>query len=86
MGIERRFRGEGAFFLANGRRLETVAFRIEQEGSGATFLYCAPTIQISIHIAMRDPWLVSKELQMSAIKFERTAILIGFFARRIQFV
>jgi hypothetical protein len=54
MGIERRFRGEGAFFLANGRRLETVAFRIEQEGSGATFLYCAPTIQISIHIAMRD--------------------------------
>lgn len=49
MGIELRLRGKnGEFLLANGSRLSTGPFWIEQTNSGRTFLYCERNLAIAL--------------------------------------
>lgn len=51
MRIERRLRGTGAFVLSNGNHLPSTTFRIEQSGSGRTFLYCERSFPLGLRAA-----------------------------------
>lgn len=51
MSVELRLRGTGAFILTQGGQLPNVNFRIEQIGSGRTFLYCDRIIPLILMVA-----------------------------------
>jgi hypothetical protein len=53
IGIERRLYGNGTFVLANGGVLPVGVFRIEQNTSGRTFLYCERSIPLAISAQFR---------------------------------
>src|SRR5262249_49929703 len=48
IAIERKLIGTGAFVLSGGSELPIDSFRIEQEASGRTFLYCPRSIPLSL--------------------------------------